>query len=440
MNLLAVAAVSSVSFAPGEGRAPAIIQYTLSDAPAIVTADIQTNTVADGSGEWASIDGAAMDEMQGDVNCLVRKNGAKTATWLPGEYWRNTALPAAQMRVVLKAWETNSPPDYMVVNLAGPANVVRFYENEKSLPGGVADARYRTTRMAMHRIPANGVVWWMGSPNDESYRIAINEYRHKVMLTEDYYCAIFPVTYGQQTNVTKSADTSMIGSYMDGLSDLSFRPINRARHDTLLGLSEAHARSAIGTHTAGTDTSTCPINKFRTQTGFPNIDLPTEAQWEYACRAGTGTALNNGTSYTGTTATDKTRADVVAWTNWNLDNIPRRRSQPVGKKAPNAWGLYDMLGNVYEACRDQLSTGTDYTNTFTAGWDNSESPSITTNPVGTKSSSITAWTRRGGGSLFDGTESRSAMRKGYTFTLKNLSTDNCFWGYRLVVPVGDVLK
>ncbi|MBQ6915260.1 MAG: formylglycine-generating enzyme family protein [Kiritimatiellae bacterium] len=344
------------------------------------------------------------------------------------------------MRVVLKAWETNSPPDYMVVNLAGPTNVVRFYENEKALPGGVADARYRTTRMAMHRIPANGVVWWMGSPDDEPYRIAINEYRHKVMLTEDYYCAIFPVTYGQQTNVTKSANTSMIGSYMDGLSDLSFRPINRARHDTLLGLSEAHARSAIGTHTAGTDTSTCPINKFRTQTGFPNIDLPTEAQWEYACRAGTGTALNNGTSYTGTTATDKTRADVVAWTNWNLDNIPRRRSQPVGKKAPNAWGLYDMLGNVYEACRDQLSTGTDYTNTFTAGWDNSESPSITTNPVGTKSSSITAWTRRGGGSLFDGTESRSAMRKGYTFTLKNLSTDNCFWGYRLVVPVGDVLK
>ena len=146
MNLLAVAAVSSVSFAPGEGRAPAIIQYTLSDAPAIVTADIQTNTVADGSGEWASIDGAAMDEMQGDVNCLVRKNGAKTATWLPGEYWRNTALPAAQMRVVVKAWETNSPPDYMVVNLAGPANVVRFYENEKSLPGGVADVVFRLRR------------------------------------------------------------------------------------------------------------------------------------------------------------------------------------------------------------------------------------------------------------------------------------------------------
>ena len=440
MNLLAVAAVSSVSFAPGEGRAPAIIQYTLSDAPAIVTADIQTNTVADGSGEWASIGGAAMDEMQGDANCLVRKDGVKTATWLPSEYWRNTALPAAQMRVVVKAWETNSPPDYLVVNLTGPANVVRFYENEKSLPGGVADARYRTTRMAMHRIPAAGVVWWMGSPDDEPYRIAENEYRHKVMLTEDYYCAIFPVTYGQHTNVTKSADTDKIGSRMIGISNLDFRPVNRIRLDTLLGLGEGHARSAIGTHTAGTDVPTCPISKFRAQTGFPNIDIPTEAQWEYACRAGTGTTLNNGTSYTGTTNTDKTRATVVAYTGWNLDNTAKRSSQPVGRKAANAWGLYDMLGNVYEACRDQFSTGSTYTSTFTPGWDNSESPSITTNPVGTKTDSIIVWTRRGGCAYYDGTESRSAMRKGYKYQLNSLSTSDCFWGYRLIVPIGDVLK
>ena len=169
--------------------------------------------------------------------------------------------------------------------------------------------------------------------------------------------------------------------------------------------------------------------------------MPTEHEWEYACRAGTGTPLNNGTSYTGTTDTDKTLANVVAWTSWNRDNTLRRLSQPVGKKAPNAWGLYDMLGNVYEACRDQLSTGSAYTNTFTADWDDPESPSVTTNPVGrTASSSITGWIRRGGAALYDGEESRSAMRQGYTFILKSLSPDNCFWGYRLVVPIGDVLK
>jgi len=63
--------------------------------------------------------------------------------------------------------------------------------------------------------------------------------------------------------------------------------------------------------------------------------LPTEAQWEYACKAGTG-------------ANDTANPNEFAW---NLANS-EKMSHPVGQKKPNAWGFYDMIGNVWEICQD----------------------------------------------------------------------------------------
>ena len=74
------------------------------------------------------------------------------------------------------------------------------------------------------------------------------------------------------------------------------------------------------------------------------LDLPSDAQWEYACRAGTTTRFHFGDE----PGNGKEIANRYAWTHFNSERI----THPVGKLLPNNWGLYDMHGNVWEWCLD----------------------------------------------------------------------------------------
>jgi formylglycine-generating enzyme required for sulfatase activity len=85
--------------------------------------------------------------------------------------------------------------------------------------------------------------------------------------------------------------------------------------------------------------------------GLIVADLPSEEEWEYACRAGTQTAFNNGKSITNAT-TDKALDELA---NYNRTN--NGHPEPVRSYAPNAWGLYDMHGNVAEWCSNRAIRG-----------------------------------------------------------------------------------
>jgi len=117
--------------------------------------------------------------------------------------------------------------------------------------------------------------------------------------------------------------------------------------------------------------------------------LPTEAEWEYACRAGTTTPFNTGNNLT--TAQANYNGNYPY--NGNPAGIYLSRTQPVGSYAPNAWGLYDMHGNVWEWCND---------------WYDTYGTTAVTNPTGPSSGSYRVL--RGGSWYYYAVSCRSAYR------------------------------
>jgi len=155
-------------------------------------------------------------------------------------------------------------------------------------------------------IPAGTFV--MGSPKGEAPGDPAEEQQHKVTLTKPFYMGKYELTQKQYEKVTGTNPSPTKG---DDLPVCNVPPVDAE--------SFCDKMSAL-------------VKR--------SVKLPTEAQWEYACRAGTTTAYYNGDSTDG--------LDKIAWFGANSGNA----AHPVGQKMPNAWGLYDMSGNLREIVHD----------------------------------------------------------------------------------------
>lgn len=366
LNALAIPVVSEATMTQHPNSREVTITYTLADASAVVTLDVQTNAT---DGTWASIGGENVQNVTGDVWKKVEV-GARTILWRPDLSWPNHKIAEGGARAVVTAWSLDNPPDYMVVDITpnAVANSERYYPAAEFLPGGIlGNVDYRQSLIVLRKIAAKDVTWTMGSAPTEWKRMA-DETAHNVTLTDNYYIGVFPVTQAQWAFVQTARPQPSRFSVQ-----CEMRPVESVCYNEI--------RNAANSETADTscDWPNGPnpnsfLGLLRTKTGLP-FDLPSEAQWEFACRAGQGSGVwNDGSAiqqvskdanldrlarykfnggYRAVTneSGEVTYPDPSPWSSigkWG----PENGTAIVGSYAPNGWGLYDMLGNTWEWCLD----------------------------------------------------------------------------------------
>jgi len=317
----AVPRVSDVAMTPfGKCR----ISYTLSEAAGIVTFDILTNGV--------SIGVQNLTNAVGDVNRLVQP-GRRVIRWDARTIWPGHAFKTPCVTARVTVWPENAPPDWIAIDLTKEGCPVSYYASEAELPWGkvCTNKKYKGDVFLMRKIRASHVLSLMGSPESEANRIAGRETRRMCTLTNDFYMAIFPTTvrqYDLLMNGPTATATSLVPVTSASYNMLRYASNNWENPTLPINFPSATDRTQIG--------SSSLLQSFRNRTGLV-LDLPTSAQWEFACRAGMVTPIN--------------------WGSGTMDNLgtvcsPDAMTYEVGSFACNSWYLYDMIGNVYEWCLD----------------------------------------------------------------------------------------
>ena len=160
----------------------------------------------------------------------------------------------------------------------------------------------------------------MGSPDSDSDALDDEKPQHLVKITKPFYLGVYEVTQQQYEQV-------MGVRPWQGMDDVQER------------------RDYPATHVSWNDA----VEFCRKLSGQEGVKyrLPTEAEWEYVCRAGTSTTYSFGD--------DESKLGQYAWNSTNAWDIGEKYAHRIGRKLPNPWGLYDMHGNVWEWCQDWFS-------------------------------------------------------------------------------------
>lgn len=322
----AVPTVSDVVVSQDPGSRLVTVTYKLNGAAAVVTAELTVGGQRMTYGALASL--------SGDVNRRVASgDDVKRFSWLP-----ERVFAKGELDVDVTAWSVFNPPDYMCVPTLVTNGVVNYYAGEDQIPfdKGATNELMKSEYLLMRKIPARNVVWTMGRAGVTSGITAA----HKVKLTQNYYIGVFPVTQQQHYFLTNN------GAPID-VTAVGYETSTRMKPMT--NYNEEHLRGALtdawrGWPQKGHDVLPgSQLDLIRQKTGLP-FDLPTSAQWEFACRAGSGN------DYYGNLPQSSENLKPIAWFKDNADN--GSSYMPVGLKKPNAWGLYDTLGNAWEATLD----------------------------------------------------------------------------------------
>ena len=311
------------------------------------------------------------ESLTGDLNGV--SHGMKRIIFDPFKTTYTNSQMLTQFNVTLAP---TTPPVYMIVDLtknAGADGQIEYiYPGDERLEtygrftnvwfGVTNDSTYATTKLVLRRISAG--TFGMGDSANLS-----------TTLTKDFYAGVFEVTQRQWELITGAKP-----SYFNNSTYYASRPVEQASYDDVRGATN----SSTAVDWPGTGVAVLPssfVGKLRAKTGLADFDLPTEAQSECLCRAGTTTVFNDGNSdakYSGTEEDNNgnTNRYLNALGRYKFDGgyvndvslpgasvSPTNGTAAVGSYQANAWGVYDTHGNVWEWCLDwytgSLAGGTD---------------------------------------------------------------------------------
>lgn len=280
------------------------------------------------------------------------KAGANRLTWNLGADY--PGLRATDLAITVAVSTNNAETSaYLVVDLSAGPSAASYPVRYVARPPDLSNDVCRTSELWLRRVQAGSFI--MGTPLDEVGRnsggVICDADQKAVTLTQPYYIGVFHVTQRQWYNVMGTWP-----SYLTNMLYRDSRPVEQVSYDMIRGSS---AQGGGGWPTNSAIYSASFVGLLRQKTGISGFDLPTEAQYEYACRAGTTAALNSGVNITNVDSDANVALLARYRYNGGGTTAPADRNcgitlgtATVGSYLPNAWGLYDMHGNVFVWCLD----------------------------------------------------------------------------------------
>ena len=334
-------------------------------------------------------------------------NGGHTVTWNAKADGVETPDLSTFNGAIAPVTATKADADYMIVDTSAGKTATSYPVRYAKAGANVTTAQFNKPEYKLHKIAFKRVKvgdFLETTVGDQTYpytfkmgegTVASGTKWHPVRLTKDYFLGIFEVTQRQYENVTGANPSayktkeSNLESIKAEITDYTMHPANQLVYDTISGADGLFERLSARLGVA--------------------VGAPTEAQWEFACRAGCENKYHWGADIE--TAEGELVEDRYGWN--NLNSSPNagtgRTTHGVGELLPNAWGFYDMTGNCFEYCSD-----------FHAAYKSNSKSVPEEDPTGAASGSKVI---RGGAFSYN----RTAMASGFRYP-QSSSSPGAGWG------------